>query len=288
MMNRIVSGITFCLFCGIYFLASVTTIETKEVGVVRTFGIVEDRVLLSGLRFINPWQSLERMHIWQRSYERSSSKGNAAGLIGSDQIRIDADLTFHWILNPEYARLIYLKFGKSYESKIILPPAASAIREGASGFNWVEIVAEKRKEVQEAMTRELKNSVIEKLVANGIEADIAEQMFTFPVVDLRRAVPIAESLLKAVELKKAALQEQERQVTLTAIEDEKAKRRAKEGKGLNNLFRALPRGFNPNNLPQLLQAQALKDIVEKGGDSDIAAYVISNGGSVSPALNIAR
>lgn len=288
---RLGSLASVILCIGSYLVMAVQEIDTKDVGIPKTFGVVSERVLYTGLRLVHPWQSVIRMNIWQQSFERSTAKSNPVVLIGSDQIRVNTDITYHWILNPEYARLIYLHFGESYWNKIIFPTAASALRTGAAGFTWVEIVAEKRPEVQAAMTDELKKAVISKLVSKGIEPDIADVMFTFPSVDLRRAEPMAEKLLAAVELKKAALQEKERQVTLTSIEDEKAKRRKKEGKGLMNLFEQLPVGFDPNNLPALLQAQALKAIVEKeNGDSDIAAYVISTGGGAAPvaALSIGK
>lgn len=201
----------------------VTIIDAGEVGVVSTFGKVNDDPLRSGINLKNPFAQVIHMPIRTQEYTMSSSHGEGA-VIGDDSIQARAkdgasvwlDITVFYHLIPDEAPTVYEELGESYEEKIIRPEVRATIREVTSKYSVNQIYSTKRDEVTKLIT----DGLIESLAKRGIEVEDA----------LLRNVTLSETLANSIEDKLTAEQEAQKQDFLLTKAEKEAERKIVEAK----------------------------------------------------------
>ena len=235
-------------------ISAVTTVPSGSVKGLSTFGRVDvnDPPLSEGLHLKKPWQSTFLMSVRQQTFNRNAAKGNQMEVIVGDGVSLTADVSFHWILQPQAAAWVYQKFGEDYAERLQIPSAAGALRDVVGGMKeWTNVVRDKQM-VEVETTKRLASVVREKLLAAGIPADVAQSAFVFPKVDIRRITP-PKAIQTAIANKKAAEQDLERQKTEVAIAAMKAQKGVPEGQRIRNMVLAI---FNDTNEDGQLPAEA--------------------------------
>ena len=266
--------ISMAVFALIAITLSVTIVPSGAVKVLTTFGRVnvQDAPLPEGAHLKLPWQSAHQMSVRQQTFDRNAINDNQMEVIVGDGVTLTMDVSFHWILNPSAAALVYQKFGDRYFERLQIPSAASAIRDVIGSMDeWLNVINNKS-QVEQLVTDRFARVVRSKLSASGIPDEITKIAFTFPKVDIRRATP-PKAIRQAVAAKKAAQQQLERQETEVKIAAAKAQKGVSEGQRMRYILLALfndakngvlpddaklPEGLAPADVAMLMQALAAK------------------------------
>jgi len=272
-LRSIVAAVGVFLLVALTLLNSVIVIDNNEVGVEKRFGQTLRSAYLPDVHFVRPWSTISR-------YEAMPIPFSVAGsVVTSDSNPLTVDVGFATKLNPAYAWRVQVTVGENYFERIVKPAAQTAVRDGFAGFSWTEATTSKRDVVQNAVQGNFIRIVSEQLVAMGMTAEESRNALVFSPVQFRQASPDPK-VLNAVAERSAALQDLDRQKTLTDIAAEEALRRAKEGEGVTNLFNQLPKGFTSSEIAEVLGALAAKtraDAMLKAVESNQVDTIVMNG-----------
>src|SRR6056297_3311648 len=133
-------GIILLLIIGL-LSQTVKVVPPGHVKVQDLFGKVQDRVLYSGLNFVNPLVNLHEMSIRtqeytmsSKTYEGSVSGDDAIKGLSSDGILLPMDITLLFHLIPDKAPDVFRKLGLNYERKIIRLVLKTSIRKIISNY----------------------------------------------------------------------------------------------------------------------------------------------------------
>lgn len=103
-------GVSLLALAGIFFLAScITTVGTKDIGVVTTYGKPTGRDLSNGLHLKAPWQSVTEMDGAIQSDE-FSGKDNCINVRIGDSSTACAEITLRWRITPDEASTLYQNY----------------------------------------------------------------------------------------------------------------------------------------------------------------------------------
>ena len=188
------------------------------------FGKVRDAELSSGIHFVNPLASVERMSIRTEQYTMSVAS-NEGERIGDDSIdaltkeglKVNLDITVLYHLAENRASDVYREVGIGYPETVIRPEVRSAIRQVIATYDAKDIYSEKR---EEAVGR-IKEHLIATVGSRGIEIESV----------LLRNVALPEMLTQAIESKLTAEQEAQRYEFLLQKETKEAERKRIEAGG---------------------------------------------------------
>lgn len=269
----------------VYLFHAIYVISPGHVGVPVWFGNVQEISLSEGVKFVNPMANVIVMDGRRFAYEFSDETSLVS--VSKNQNPLTIEVAFPINLNPSVAWKIYQKIGDDSRYRDQLRSAArSAVRSAAAEYKWAEVTGNLN-QIAAKMGEYFSRNVTRDLVNLGFTEAEAGMAFTFLDVQLRKIVP-DERILNATAEKLAAIQDLERQITLTAIAKEVANRREMEGMGVRKLFSALPTDFNANEVSTILNALANKEradamlkAVENG-----EVKIIVMGGSAAPAINV--
>lgn len=116
-MKLLGGGSVFLLIlAGIFFITSfIVSIPSGHVGVITTFGKVENILLREGLNFKAPWQECHVMSI------REQVRHHVMNAASSKGIMIDLDLDVVYRLHPAAATRIYQMVGQDYYDILVDP-----------------------------------------------------------------------------------------------------------------------------------------------------------------------
>src|SRR5215831_9888233 len=131
--------------------ACIIQIDAGEVGVKKLFGKVQDEVLTSGLHFINPLITVERMDVKTQNYTMSGihDEGQKTGddairVLSADGLEVTIDLSVLYRVVPEDAPKLLQQTGIDYEDKIVRPVSRTRIRDNAVYYDAVSLYSTKR------------------------------------------------------------------------------------------------------------------------------------------------
>lgn len=262
---------------------SVLMVSPGSVAVADLFGKVQTRTYGEGIHIILPSITVREMSIRRQSLHFSSESrdGRAVTALSADRNPLDIDVSFPFRLNSNVAWKVYQRIGMGYGRQLIFPSARSAVRDAVSQFPWVEASIEKLPEVAALMQAKFEARLIADLVKAGFSETEAKGAFTVMPVQLRKILPDAK-VRNAIAERVAAEEDLKRQVVLTQIAKQEAERRANEGLGVKKLFAELPKGFNANEIQQVLSAISEKvraDAIMKAIESDKVQTLVISGNS---------
>lgn len=209
------------------FFSLLRIVPPGNVGVQILFGRVLTRATLSeGLNIVNPFVDLHIMSIRTQAYtmsiayEEGQVKGDdAITALTKDGLEVKMDLTVWYHLNPEEAAVVFQKIGPDYIEKIVRPAARTAIRNTTSNYQAIEIYAEKRKELED----EIEKQLAEDLGKRGI---VLEKV-------LLRNISLPVKVKNAIEAKLEAEQEAQKMEFVLLKEKKEAERKKIEASGIS-------------------------------------------------------
>ncbi len=245
-------------------LCSITIVSAGECKAQVRFGKVQKEVLGNGLHVKNPLNStvtysVKRQLIdLQANEETGEEIATTEGVraVAKDKTTIWLDMAFPYHLNMRYAGFLYENLGneEAYKRDLLVHAARTAVKSGASEFEWEDIVISKKSEFIETVKSHFREIIINDLANKGLSREEAKEVFIYHPVEMRN-YKLPDKLRNSINEKQAALENLKRQETLTRIAEERANRRAKDGQGIKNMFDKLP-DRDPKEIAEILNAMA--------------------------------
>lgn len=252
------------IFIAVIF-SCVAQVGAGEAGVQVLFGSVQDGVLKSGLNFINPLVSVEKMDIRTQAYTMSSVRDegqqqgdDAISTLSSDGLTLTLDLTVWYRLSEGDAPQVYRTIGTDYVEKIVRPAVRTAIRDVSVGFPATDIYSIKREDFINNVTKNLEKA----FDGRGI---ILERV-------LLRNVELPEKVRAAIDEKIASEQRAQQMVYVLQKEKQEAERKRVEAQGISDYNRIVSQSITD----QVLQLKGIEATLELG-KSNNSKMVIMNG-----------
>jgi len=194
------------LFLIILLWRSLTTVQAGHVGVVTTFGRVNDEALTEGLHLIGPWNTVHQMSLRTEEVKEEMEVPTKEGVT----VRLEASLLY--ALHPDHAADVFKKVGPEYADKVIKPQFRSAARATTVNFDAKALYTGTRSEVELA----LENATRELVVPYGIRCEKV----------LLRKMDLPESIKASIDQKMVADQKaQAMEYELKAAEQEAKKKK---------------------------------------------------------------
>lgn len=245
--------------------ACIKQIDAGEVGVQKLFGKVEDRVLESGLNFVNPLVTVTDMNIQTQNYTMSGihNEGKQAGddairILSTDGLELTIDLTVLYHVNKSEAPRIVREIGSNIEDVIVRPVTRTKIRDNAVYYTAIDLYSTRREEFQSRIFHDI--DTIFKM--RGLTL---EQL-------LIRNIALPESVKEAIEKKINAEQDAQKMQYVLQKEKQEAERKRVEAQGIADYQRILSTGLSDKML-QYEQIKAQKELAL----STNAKVIIMNG-----------
>ncbi len=192
------------------------TVEAGNVGVVSTFGKVEDAPLPAGLHTLAPWCTVHPMSTRTQQTEQKLDALTADGAT----VNIDASLLF--AVNPEKAAQVFRSIGPEGEAgyiKIIVEPEfRGAVRRTIANFKAEGLYSEKRQGAE----LDVQTYMEDTLQKRGI---VCEKV-------IFRSVQLPKQITDSINLKMTAEQKSEQMKYELLTADGEAKKKLIEAKAI--------------------------------------------------------
>jgi prohibitin 1 len=200
------------LLAGAAVLGSCTTVRQGEVGVKRTLGRLDERVIVSGPKGFNPFLStIIKVPVTTQNLEIRSSLPSKEGL------SIAADISILYRVKADQVPGILQTVGREYESVLILPVFRSAAADVCARYLAKDMHSAERSVIEKAILVQMN----EVLTARGFEIENV----------LLKNIALPAGLAKAIEDKLESEQEALRMEFLKQRETRDAERRVIEAEG---------------------------------------------------------
>jgi len=261
----IIRSITYVCIMLVIIFSSIVQVGPGEVGVQTLFGSVQDRVLYSGLSFVNPLVEVEKMDVKTQSYTMSvaQDEGNiknddAITALSMDGLTIKLDVTVWYRLSDVDAPQVFRTIGVDYTGKIVRPAIRTALRDVSVLYSATDIYSGKRDEFTNGVTKDIE----EAFKGRGI---ILERV-------LLRNVELPEMVRSAIDEKIAAEQKAQQMVYVLQKEKQEAERKAIEAQGISNYNKIVSQSITD----QVLQLKGIEATLELA-KSQNSKMVVMNG-----------
>jgi regulator of protease activity HflC (stomatin/prohibitin superfamily) len=216
-------------------------IDAGEVGVKKLFGKVQPEVLSSGLNFVNPLITVERLDVRTQNYTMSgvTDEGHKSGddairVLTADGLEVTIDLTVLYRVVPSEAPRLIRETGNNYEDKIVRPISRTRIRDNAVYYEAVALYSTKRDEFQNRIFK-------------GIEADFKNRGLLLENL-LVRNITLPANVKATIEQKIQAEQEAQKMQFILAKERQEADRKRVEAQGIADYQRIISESLSDRQL----------------------------------------
>jgi regulator of protease activity HflC (stomatin/prohibitin superfamily) len=231
---------------------SIKQIEAGELGVQSLFGKVNNRVLESGLNFVNPLVKVRAFDIKTQNYTMSSvhDEGDKNGddairVLTSDGLEVIIDLTVLYRVVPTEAPRILKEIGVDYRNTVVRPITRTKIRDNAVYYDAVSLYSKMRDEFQGKIFKSIEHDFKER----GL---FLEQL-------LIRNITLPSSVKTTIESKINAEQEAQKMEFVLQKEKQEAERKRVEAQGIADYQKILSTGLSDKQL-QYEMIKANKEI----------------------------
>jgi regulator of protease activity HflC (stomatin/prohibitin superfamily) len=167
------------------FLGCVTTVDTGHVGIVKTFGRVEDYTFDSGMHFKTPWKSVVQMNNQVQKLTLNLS------CFSSDIQEVTTDYTINYQISRTNAQALYRNVGVNYPDTVITPVAQESVKTIMANYTAEDLIGQREKLAAEIET--LLSANLDKYNIEVVSSAIENMDFT-------------DSFTTAVEAKQVAAQ----------------------------------------------------------------------------------
>ena len=233
-------------------IASTIQIEAGQIGVKELFGKVQNDVLGSGLHFINPLLTVERLDVKTQNYTMSGihDEGQRQGddairALTSDGLEVIIDLTVLYKVLPSEAPNLVRETGLDYTDKIVRPVTRTKIRDNAVYYEAVALYSTKRDEFQQRIFK----SIEDNFKSRGL---ILEQL-------LVRNITLPQAVKTSIEQKISAEQDAQKMQFVLQKERQEAERKRVEAQGIADYQRIINESLTDKQL-QYEQIKAMKEL----------------------------
>jgi regulator of protease activity HflC (stomatin/prohibitin superfamily) len=245
---------------------SIVQTNAGEIGVKSLFGKVQDDVLRSGLHFINPFVSVQRLDIKTQNYTMSGihDEGNQSGddairVLTSDGLEVTIDLTVLYKLLPSEAPRLVRETGVDYTDKIVRPLTRTKIRDNSVYYEAISLYSNKRDEFQQRIFK----SIEDDFKKRGL---ILEQL-------LVRNITLPQSVKETIEQKINAEQDAQKMQFVLLKEKQEAERKRVEAQGIADYKRIINTGLTD----QQLQYEQIKAYLELAKSPNAKVIIMGKG-----------
>ncbi|MBI1966910.1 MAG: hypothetical protein HYS40_02875 [Gemmatimonadetes bacterium] len=107
--------------------SSIVVIDAGQVGVQHAFGTVSPHPLLSGIRLVPPWSSVERFSTREEQFPERGEQVEQIAALSSEQMGMTVDVALRWQIDPQQAPRIFTEIGDENQ---IHSAVRNAIRKG--------------------------------------------------------------------------------------------------------------------------------------------------------------
>ncbi len=256
------------LVLGLLFF-SIKQIEPGMVGVQKLFGRVDDKVLVSGLNFVNPLVQVEVFDTRTQNYTMSSvqdegakSGDDAIHVLSADGLEVVVDLTVLYKVLPSEAPRILREIGTDYTNTIVRPICRTKIRDNAVYYDAVALYSTKRDEFQQRIF----NTIDKDFKSRGL---VLEQL-------LVRNLTLPQSVKTTIESKINAEQDAQKMTFVLQKEKQEAERKRVEAQGIADYQKILSSGLSD----KMLQYEYIKAIAT----SPNSKLIIMGGSKGTPVI----
>ena len=227
--------------------STIKQVDAGHVGVQSLFGKVQERVLTSGLNFINPFVDVYDIDIKTQNYTMSSiaTEGDKTGddairVLSADGLEVIIDLTILYSVIPSEAPRIYREIGLDFKNIIVRPITRTKIRDNAVYYDAVNLYSKQRDEFQVKISE----SIEKDFKSRGL---VLEQL-------LVRNITLPASVKAAIESKINAEQDAQKMQFVLQKEKQEAERKRVEAQGIADYQRIV----NSELTDKLLQYENIK------------------------------
>jgi regulator of protease activity HflC (stomatin/prohibitin superfamily) len=262
---NIIRSVTYVCIVLVIIFSAIVQVGPGQVGVQTLFGSVQNRVLYSGLNFVNPLVEVEKMDVKTQSYTMSvaQDEGNlknddAIMALSMDGLTIKLDVTVWYRLNDVDAPQVYRTIGIDYVDKIVRPAIRTALRDISVLYSATDIYSVKRGDLVTGVT----TNIEEAFKGRGI---ILEKV-------LLRNVELPDKVRTAIDEKIAAEQKAQQMVYVLQKEKQEAERKSIEAQGISNYNRIVSQSITD----QVLQLKGIEATLELA-KSNNSKMVVMNG-----------
>lgn len=259
-------GLVFLLLGALSLLgSSVVIIEPGQVGVQHAFGKVSPTPLLSGIRVVPPWSTVERYSTREEQYPQGEVEAEQMPALSSEQMGMQVDVALRWQIDPMTAPRIFTEIGTQEQiHTVVLNAIRNGVRDGMVKFSINDIA--RRNEIASAMQAEVDSALVTQPRGGGPPFKIAEVTAFF----LRNLEPPAQ-VVQAINNKIA----QEQQIETERHRVEVARLQSEQQKLLNLTL-----------TPEALMKQYLEVLHDMRQSNNLVVLVPTEGGT--PLLDLAR
>ena len=222
-------------------VSCVVQIDAGQVGVQKLFGKVQNRVLQSGLNFINPLVDVVKMDIKTQNYTMSGvqdeglkSGDDAIRVLTADGLEVTIDLSVLYRVIPADAPRLIAETGENYEDKIVRPLTRTRIRDNAVYYEAVALYSTKRDEFQQRIFK-------------NIEEDFKKRGLLLENL-LVRNITLPPSVRATIEQKINAEQEAQKMQFILQKEKQEAERKRVEAQGIADYQRIISESLTDRQL----------------------------------------
>lgn len=268
LLGTVVTGIGVLLSLS----AGVTVIGVGETGVVHAFGRVDPAPVVSGLHLIRPWASVEKFRVREIQFPGAGST-EAMDALSQEQMAVDVEVAVRYQIRSEDVVELYRRIGDhdAVESAV-LNAIRAGVRDGMARRTIGEI------QFRDSIAADMTRSVQEKLVSREptpIHIAYVTQLF------LRKITPPG-SVAQAINQKIAQEQQVQTEGFKVQVEEQKARQRVTEARGVAEAQRII----NQTLSPQLLMREYITSLV-KVSESNAATIILPTEGGL-PLLDMGQ
>lgn len=116
------------------FLSMFTIVDTGHIGLIKTFGKMEDRTLTSGLHMVAPWQSVEHVD------NRVQIEEDQRHVFSADVQDVTIEYAVNYRLDPTSAKSVYSTIGRKYYDTIVKPKIQGALEDNIGLYHTDELI----------------------------------------------------------------------------------------------------------------------------------------------------
>ncbi|MFN9392157.1 MAG: prohibitin family protein [Flavobacteriales bacterium] len=234
-------------------LHSCTVVRQGEVGVRRTLGKINPRVVEAGPRTFNPFvTTIITVPV------RTINLEVALDLPSKEGVNVTAEISILYHVDGSMATSVIENIGRDYERTVVLPVFRASAADVSSKFMAKDMHTGNRLEIE----NQVKDQMNGQLLRRGI---IVEAV-------LMKSIKLPPNLYRAIEEKLQAEQDAQRMEFVLERERQEAERMRIEAEGIRDFNRILAEGLTP----AVIQFKSL-EAFEKLAGSPGAKVIITDG-----------
>src|SRR4026209_2460418 len=158
---------------GILVSSSIKVIDAGQVGVRHAYGKVDPMPLLSGVRFVPPWSSVERYSTREERWPAQREGVEAMDALSNEQMSMKVDAAVRWQIDPQQAPKIFTEIGTEEQIKnVVVNAIRKGVRDGMVQFSINDI--SKRNAIASAMEFQVDSALLTRPRVGGEPFRIAK------------------------------------------------------------------------------------------------------------------